>query len=124
MPAAFWWFAGASAAFALIASAPFWLDRLVVNIRRSGIILFPEAVGVAVSLTRDPDQWELGSSYIKHQEIGSVHVDDGVARVCVHLEKERLIWKPNFVERRIIWDGWRTWRTRRIGAHLDRTLPS
>jgi hypothetical protein len=116
---------GVSGFFAVIASVPWWLDRAIVGVLRTfRIFAYPNAIRLAVSLERDTAQWEVTSSYLTHPEIGSVKVGS-VDSVCVHLDdNSRIIWIPNWIERRIIHDAVKQAIHRRINCHLDRTLPA
>jgi hypothetical protein len=126
MDKAAWVFVIIALVFGALASGSFWFERVVVwALRTFHIFAFPNAIRIAVSLERDGAEWELGTSYLKHPKIGSIRMGS-VHSVCVHLDGKQpsLIWEPNFIERRIIWDAVQAWMAHRIDAHLDRTLPA
>jgi hypothetical protein len=109
-----------------LATSTYWFERLIVwMLRTFHIFAFPNAIRIAVSLERDGGEWELGNSYIKHPKIGLVRID-GVHSVRLHLDDKQpaLIWEPNFIERRIIWDAAQAWMAHRIDAHLSASLPT
>lgn len=108
-----------------LATVPFWFDRAIVWVLRTfRIFAFPDAIRIAVSLERDTDEWEFTANYANHPQIGSISIGY-VGSVCVHLDKQStLIWQPNFIERRIIYDAIQRVEQRRIHTHFAKVLPA
>jgi hypothetical protein len=93
-----------AASVAMLVTTPFWADRVAVFILRlSGLgpALYPTAVGIAVSIVTQPEQWAFEGKYrLNHPDIGSVWI--GNAAYGLHLETAFGEWRPNVIERRII----------------------
>jgi hypothetical protein len=118
--------AGFGGTIVLIVTAPFWADRLVVWVLRShSIIAFPEAIRMAVSLERDTAEWRFTKHEAEHQQIGAAWIANGAGgiHVDVKLGNDTLEWKPNWIERRVIYDAAMLARARVIREQLDKVLP-
>jgi hypothetical protein len=103
------------AAVAALCTTPLWIDCLVVILLRRlglGMMLFPTAVGIAVSITCHPEQWSSDGYHINHPDIGRIWI--GNAAYGIRVETAFGKWQPNFIERRIIREAV-DWR---IGAYI------
>lgn len=108
------------AALACLATSPYWLDRVIVFLLRTcRIYAFPSAIRVAMSLEQHPEQWKFSKYEASHPTIGSVSFYVGAA--SLHLDFEGIEWRPNWIERRIIFNAVRLVQSRRIAEHINRT---
>jgi hypothetical protein len=113
--------------FLAIGFAPAWVDRSTVWAMRSlHVLAFPDAIRLAVSLERDVAEWRFSNRQAEHQQIGDVWIANGPfgTHVDVKLGNDKITWKPNFIERRIIYDAALHARARTIHAQLDKVLPT
>jgi hypothetical protein len=86
------------------------LDRIVVFVLREiETPLFREAWTIADLICRYPEQWEVEGRALKHAKIGRVQHSSGALGLSVSGPFGE--WRPNFIERRIIWDAI-AWRQR------------
>jgi hypothetical protein len=110
--------------FGGMATVPFWADHAAVwMLRTFHIFLFPDAIRLAVSLERDTAEWEFGNYEVRHPKIGTVWIGHDVLGIRVKID-EVTEWRPNWIERRIIWQAVNLAINRRIHEHLHRTLPA
>ena len=121
-------FAAFVALVALLVFAPFWLDRVVVFLMRTmRVYLFPIAIRIAYSLEREPEEWHLDVTELKHPTIGTIKFMNTAWDIRVdlpatnHMTGQR--WKPSYIERRIICDAVNGLVRDRQMSLLDRTLP-
>lgn len=87
---------------------PCWLDRFIVNIiRLFNIPVCQTAVMIAISIVQQPDQWRASSHSLTHKEVGHIWSANGA--YGLHLDTLSGKWKPNWIERRIIYEAvdWR-----------------
>jgi hypothetical protein len=113
---------GSCAAVGVACSLPFWIDRVIVWLMRTlCIFLFPEAIRLAVSLERDTGEWTFATYCIKHPKIGAVKYPDSIS--ILNVEIGEMVWHPNWIERRIIYNACRAAERRHVNQHLHRTLP-
>jgi hypothetical protein len=107
-----------------IMMAPFWIDRAVVWVLRTfHIFLFPYAIRLAVSVERDTAEWKFGKYEAEHPRIGTIWIGNEAYGLKVKLGCDTE-WRPNWIERRIIWDAVDRALSRSIQRHLDKTLPA
>lgn len=113
-------------AIVCLGMSPFWLDRPIVWLMRTfNVLLYPDAIRLAVSLERDTAEWRFSKSQAAHQQIGTVWVGSSV--FSVHLDitqgNDTIEWRPGWIERRIIYNAEKQARARTIHEHLDKVLP-
>jgi hypothetical protein len=106
-------FLACGAAVAAICTMSLWFDRVAVIVLRRlglGMMLFPTAVGIAVSITSHPEQWSSDGYQIAHSDIGRIWI--GNAAYGIRVETAFGKWQPNWIERRIIREAvdWRIGR--------------
>jgi hypothetical protein len=88
-------------------------DRIVVAlVAYSGLPLFPLAMSIANLVYQKPDEWSAGSHKMTHRKVGSIWTAN--CAHGLHVETDFGCWKPNWIERRIIYDAVR-WR---IGGYI------
>jgi hypothetical protein len=89
----------------IILSAPLWIARvLVVAVRGLGMgVFFPTAVGVATLIVNHPEQWSSDKYRLIHPDFGSIWIANQA--YGLHFELPTGDWKPNLIERLIIWEA-------------------
>jgi hypothetical protein len=105
--------AGVGATVALLFVVPLHFDRIVVILlRRLRIPLYPTAIGIAVAIVNQPEQWSSDGYKLSHPDIGSIWIANGA--FGIKLDTNMGKWSPNYIERRIIREAV-DWR---IGAYI------
>lgn len=97
-------------------------DRIIVFVlRKLQIYIFPTAIEISNSINRSPKLWEVTDKEVINKKANiSIMTSYDADRLKVLIA--RVEWKPNKIERRIIWDASNSHRVRFLKNYIDQQL--
>jgi len=112
-----------------IVTLPWWLDRTLVRMTWPIVAaIYPLSSRIAYSLVNKPDEWHLDDADASHPTIGKIRGGQDAFSIRVQLpdtnQSRNQTWRPNWIERRIIYDALSHLIGSRRKAKLDQTLPN